>query len=242
MEVYDILLKEINTNLNKADIENNNEQISLYELYERLNKKFELLRSVKAGESVFTNKELFKRKNYKQIHFIENNQCSEIWIYPTSDIFQRMTIAKDRDSDNIYLDTHRDSQKTVINKFVKKYYDEIMKIFAILEEYYDLKSILKKNYEFKYKNYLFKIIILDNGKLDFDIEMIDNHNDKTNMKDIYKRNYYGKKQLLEIIKENKFELAKKVPIYIELLDEPLQEIVFQNAENPKTKGYGCGRL
>lgn len=242
MEIYDMLLKEINKDLNKEDIENGNEQISLYELYERLNKKFELLRSVKASDSIFTSKELFKRKHYKQISFIENNQCTEINIYPTPDIFQRMTIVKDRDSNNIYLDTHRDSQKIVLNKFVKKYYDEIIKIFSILEIYYNLKSKLKENYEFKYKNYLFKMMICDNGRLEFEVDIIDNHNDKTNMKEIYKRNYYGKKQLLEIIKENKFELAKKVPIYIELLHEPLKEIVIKDTQKVKTKGYGSVRL
>lgn len=232
MKIYNQLLQEIKTELSKENIESNENQISLYDLYSLVSDEYQELNNITLNKKILKNKDLIRRPSPKKINFYygENKSSIHVWFKGYSSII----IEKEHGSKNFFVTKYDHPNKKEVNKFLKKYYDEIMSVLFILEKYgselYKFETeITKLNIE--HNNYIFNIEkgyyndIYLNIKLKDDIEH----------KEIYKRQYYEKDTLMKILEDSKYELAKKIKIDVNTLDNSIVEVINKSRENNNKK-------
>jgi len=236
MDAYNKLLNEINIILNEEDVEFNDNQISLYDLYNIVNSHFEDLRDLYSSKILFIHNEPFHIKAYKKYVFTIRKECLELSIYFQEFLTEGFRISKDRESNNIYINKLGAPEKK-INNFMKKHYDEIMSVFQMLEKYEE-----NKNYEmndFSHKNYSFKLFTFYDGDVTLNIFFNDNYNNRNNMKEVFNRQYYGKDKLSDLVQNYKFEMAKKVPVTIDTLPPAIIKMIEKKKQKSKTMRFGC---
>ena len=226
MNSYNEILKQIKDDLMNEYVISDNDVISLYDLYNILNLEFEPLRNVIDNKKILKNKVLFSIKPIKNIYFSVDSKQMNINIKLGYDQFE---IIKKYNNDNLYFSANNDTSKKHINKFVQKHYDEIIYMFSVLEKYSKLILHFKEPIKVFEKSdyYNFYIINKFKGKVDI----------VPNLLNADQLNYYIKEELYEIIEENKYDLAKKIKLNINDLDDVIQKIVneYFDLENKSSK-------
>lgn len=227
MDVYDSELKELDEKLSTQNVISDENVISVYDLYNILNKKFEKLRSVTQSHTIFSSKEIFNHKKYKEVMFGINCDTSQITIFPNMRFDSSFHICKDHNNDEFYLAPHYKTSRKFMNNFIIKYYDEIMYVFSVLEEYSPLVTTPLDSV-FKCGKYSFKIDVDGDGNVN--LKIIDDSKQMNLEEMVEKENH---KLLSE---EVKLEFAKKIVVNIDLLNESLQKIITEHfAEKEKVK-------
>ena len=139
---------------------------------------------------------------------------------------EKFTILKDFNDNDIYFSEDTKPDKN----FVTKYYDDIIYIFDTLEVFAKLTKsdigISKENYNLKpmvfSDGFLTLTIAFDTlGKVTTNISI----NKTEDASQIYKRNWYTRKSLSEIVSENNDEILRKIPININNIDPKYQAII-----------------
>lgn len=230
MSSYNEILDDLKNTLQKEDIESNEEQISLYDLFVIINSKFELLRSVTQNNKLFTGKELFHRKKYIPESIIIKDDVLSIYLYD-SDFDYFFNVHYDINSKSIFFEGSAE-------KFIKKYNEELNDAFSILEIFSKERKLIDEinNYVVKHNYYNFNIDCDNNGVIDLKVNV---SSKKSKVKEVYERNYYNKKALKEMLEESKFEVAKKIMIDVNSLKEPIKTLVYKyfNSSNKPNYGY-----
>ena len=234
MDAYDMIKTSIDNNLSKENIESNESVISVYDLYKILDKKFEKLRSVTQNKSLFTSKELFGIKSYYETHVYRSSSTLSILVLKDKNYFDgnKFYINKDlgSDSDKIYLSGYSRKVEKFVNNFVKKYYDEIVEVFSILEMYHDL--IFQCLYsEHSGSDFKFDIVISFDGQVDLKVSV----NTNVDLGNYVYREFFNKESIDDMLTKSKYELAKKTPIKMNSLKEPFKQIVTEYYEQKKPK-------
>lgn len=242
MNEYQRLESKLISYLSREEIKSTNTIISFYDLYKILESKFKLLRSIELNNTLIdkVNNDYNKNKKNKNNEFIiknldnilatTKNKTSRItFFYGKGSNPHTFTILKDFDDDDIYF-----SNTTSPNKeFIKKYYDDIVSIFKILELYAKLTKgdIGISNDNPNLKPMIFtdgfltiSIIYGTYGQINTDISI----NIKEDQHLIYKREWYTRKKLSDIVSENSDEILKKIPVNISDLNQSCKEILFSS--------------
>lgn len=232
MDAYDMIKMNIDNNLSKESIESNENVISVYELYKILDEKFEKLRSVTLNKKLFTSKELFGIKSYYETRVYRSPSTLSILVLKNKNWDDHFYINKDlgSDSDKIYLTGYNYKVKRFMNNFVKKYYDEIIETFSILEMYHNLiHKVLHSKYSGS--DFNFDICVDFDGKVDLKISV----NTSVDLGDYINRKFFNKESIKEMLNKSKYELGMKTPIKIDSLKEPYKQIVTEYYEEKKPK-------
>ena len=139
---------------------------------------------------------------------------------------ETFTILKDFNDSDIYFseDTKPDKE------FITKYYNDIMYIFDTLETF---AKMTKEDIGITNENNNLKPLIFSDGFLTLTIKYDLTGKVSTNIsinktedvKAIYKRNWYTRKSLSEIVSENSDEILKKIPINIKDLNSKCQSLL-----------------
>ena len=132
MSYYNEILKQLEDYIMEEDVISDNNIVSLYDLYNILNLKFEPLRDATDIKRIFKNKVLFHISPIKNIYFGIDFKQMNINIKLVHDQFE---IIKKYNDDNLSFSANNDNTKKYMNKFVHKHYDEIINIFSVLEKY-----------------------------------------------------------------------------------------------------------
>jgi len=232
MKVYNFLLQEIKNQLSKENVQSDENQISLYDLYNLVNDKYEDLRGITQNKKTFTNKELFRRPSYRSLYFgYDKKKTSiDVWFKDSSSIY----IQKEHGSKEFFVTRFHCPKEKEVNNFLKKYYDEIMQTLFTLEKYgaklYGFKESVNK-FNIEYNNYEFNIFINSRGSVDLKINLKKGIANK----EIYERQYYGTDTLMKILEDSRFELAKKVKIDVNTLEIPLINVIEESRKNNNKK-------
>lgn len=243
MNEYQRLESKLISYLSREEVKRTDNIISFYDLYKLLDKKFEVLRNVQLNNQLIekVNNDNSKKKK-KQEFIIRNldnvlatteNKTSKItFFYGKGYNPETFTILKDFDDDDIYF-----SSTTSPNKeFVTNYYQDIISIFKILESFAKLTKgdigINKENPNLKpmvfTDGFLTISIIYGNyGQVNTDISI----NVKEDHNSIYKREWYTRKKLSDIVSEHNDEILKKIPVNISSLNGLCKEILYTQIIN-----------
>lgn len=241
MASYNEILEELKNTLQKDDVESNEEQISLYDLFNIINSKFELLRSVTQNKKLFTSKQVFHRKKFRPNDIIIKDNILKIEIcfaYYLDYIYFK--VCYDMNSKDIFFEGHESMEKDIVN-FIKKYNEELINIFSILEIFHREEGLREQinKYSLFFKYYVFKIICDKKGIVDLNVHI---SSQEEEIKDIYERKYYDKKDLYEILGESKFELSKKLMIDVNSLETPIKELVYKYMSSSNRPNYGYTKV
>lgn len=235
MKIYNQLLQEIKNDLSKENIESNEYQISLYDLYSLVNDEYKELRSITQNKKAFTNKELFRRPSYDSVQFGYDEEKSWIMLwFRTTLSLKSIWIQKEHGSKEFFITKFDHFSEINSNKFIRKYYNEIMQTLFTLEKYgTELSSFNSSINKFNIENsnYKFSISIGSKGNVDLNIEL----KDEVENKEMYKREYYGKDSLMKILNDSKYELAKKIKIDVNTLDNSIVEQINKSKKNNNKK-------
>ena len=230
MDAYDLIYSDITEVLNKPNIEQDDNVISLFDLYNILNLYFEDLRSIYSNNKLFTHNEPLHIKSYKKVEFFIGKESLQIKIRFDKYGPNYFNIINDIGSENLYIET-KEAKSKKIKTFMKKHYDEIMYVFSILKKYENFD--FNPSYRFEYGNYMFHLYISLSGKIELYIHFKNNFNNVNNIEEVFKRNYYGKENLGELIKNNQLEIAKKISIDINTLDSYIVDVINKNKKNDR---------
>lgn len=249
MNEYQRLEQKLEGYLTRIDVKPNGNIISTYDLYKAISDKFKELRDIQVDNKliekinkdntiVTTKGKIFKETEVVYTKILDNilattkHHTSKItFFYGIGTHPETFTILKDFNDNDIYF-----SKDTIPNKdFVTKYHDDIMYIFATLESFSELLNIdigITENNDLKpiilSDGFLTLTIKYDSsGKVSTDITI----NSKEDKEGIYKRNWYTRKKLSEIVSENNDEILKKIPLNIKDLDIKYQNIINEYQAN-----------
>lgn len=256
MDNYEKLLEEINLFLTKEEVNNENtntEIISLYDLFIIMDKEFEKLRKLSNIDKTYCQKLRTFRKylfgRYDDF-FIRNDCCVDIYadeniskiILKNSDSdmaddFYRISIIKDNNKDELYLDKTMDWHNKQICKFIKKNFDSLLDTLSNIEEYYNLlgKTSNKDKELFSFDGstnlFTYQIIYDKNGNSRLNYYISPKH-------PLYgecKKNYLNKKNIIEYVDENKVNILKRIPISVNELPVRVLNIYNKGKEYQKEK-------
>jgi len=231
MEIYNQLLQEIKNELSKENVESNENQISLYDLYNFVNDKYADLRSINQNKKAFTNKGLFKTPLCTRVDLCYDETKSLIKVTLG---FSGFWIEKEHGSKEFFITKYNCPSQKDIDKFIKKYYDKIMHILFTLEKYgtelYQFEKAIEKFY-IECNNYELNIEKARDGNICLNIKL----KDDIKYKEMYDRQYYGKDPLIKILNDSKFELAKKIKINVKTLNKSIVEEINKSRENDNKK-------
>lgn len=256
MNNYEKLLEEINLFLNKEEVNSKNtniEIISLYDLYIIMDKEFENLRKLSAIDKIYCQKLKSFRKylfgRYDEF-FIKNSYCVDIYADENiskitfknsdseiADDFYKISIIKDKNKDELYLDKKMDWHNKQIYKFIKNNFDSLLDTLYNIEEYYNLlgktSNKNKELFSFEGSNNLFiyKIIYDKNGCICMKYYISQDHP----LYEECKKNYLNKKNIMEYVEENKIDILKRIPISINELPTSILNIYNKGKEYQKEK-------
>ena len=256
MDNYEKLLEEINIFLNKEEINSintNTEIISLYDLYIIMDKEFENLRKLSNIDKTYCQK-LRTFRNYLfgryDDFFIKSSCCVDIYadeniskiIFSNSDSdvaddFYRISIIKDKNKDELYLDKTIDWHNKQICKFIKKNFDSLLDTLSNIEEYYNLLGkTSNKDKEWYYFNgsttlFIYRITYDKNGYIRLNYYISPEHP----LYEECNKNYLNKKNIMEYADENKISILKRIPISINELPINILNIYNKGKECQKEK-------
>lgn len=218
MYSYNEVLVDLKNTLQKDNIECNENQISLYDLFLIINYKFELLRSVTQNDNLFTSKQFLHRKKYVLEIVQVDDQMIKIKINDT-DWNYSFKVCYNKNNDNIFFEGNKEYEK-YIAIFMKKYNEELDYAFSILQMFYVYKSLMEiiNNHIFKCDHYDFNINCMKDGIVDLEVSVSGEE-----------------KEISEIIEKSKFELSKKIMIDVNTLEPIMQTIVYKNLNNSRQK-------
>ena len=244
MTEYQRLETKIEKYLTRVDVKKTTSIVSVYDVYKALEDKFKELREIQLNSKliekinndntvirqtgkIFKDKEVIYTKILDNILATTTKNTSKItFFYGQGKHPEKFTILKDFNDNDIYFSEDTKPDKN----FVTKYYDDILYIFDTLEVFAKLTKsdigISKENYNLKpmvfSDGFLTLTIAFDTlGKVTTNISI--NKTEDTNQ--IYKRNWYTRKSLSEIVSENNDEILKKIPININNIDPKYQAII-----------------
>lgn len=248
MDEYEKMMQELEQYLAREDIEDTNEVISAYSLYEIVDDGFEKLRNIYNDwdfrQQINTDKVQTIKKGFifKKTTSVIQNECERVSTtadYKTAQMHIRfeyynhtIILCKDRNSQEIYFDKYSKIDKD----FISKYYDYIMETFRIAEEYVDLiggpigssrndSSIQPQNFPVSF--FYIALEYTRSGEVSIDI-IVDSEKDPDG---IAKREWYNRKKIIDYISENETELLKKIPIHVEQLVPTTKKIVEAKMNN-----------
>lgn len=245
MNEYQRLETKLISYLSREEVKKTANTISFYDLYKSLEEKFKALKDIQLNNGLINkiNSDNAKNKRKKSQDFIikeldsvlsttENNTSKITFFYGTGYHPETFTILKDFDDDDIYY-----SSTTKPNEeFISHYYEDIISIFNTLEEYAKLTKgdigINKENSNLQpmvfTDGFLTISIIYGNyGQINTDITI----STKEDQNSLYKREWYTRKKLSDIVSENSDEILKKIPINIADLNTSCQEILSSTIVN-----------
>lgn len=256
MDNYEKLLEEINIFLNKEEVNGQNintEIISLFDLYIIMDKEFENLKKLSNIEKTYGEKLKFFRTylfgRYDDF-FIRNDYCVDIYAdenvskitFKNSksnevDNFYKISIIKDKNKNELYLDKKIDWKNKQICRFIKKNFDSLLDTLSNVEEYYNLlgKTSNKENelhsFEGSTNLFIYQIVYDKNGNVSLNFYISPKH-------PLYqecKKNYLNKKNIMEYVEENKIEILKRIPISVNELPITVLNIYNKGKEYQKEK-------
>lgn len=242
MDKYTELLEKVKEYIqddNNPEVENG--QISLFNLYDILDKAFKELYKRKESE------ELLKKINeentvvkkigrfFKKIEIREllveydsvllNYSDLEVGIVFFGTNREQFSIEKDLDSNELYtrFNTLTDNQKDILNR----HYDEILDILISLQEYRDITGIMD-SYRLSSKEQVFsdgfmniKITYDYYGRIKIEITI----EKSIDPEDISSREYARRERIQDVIDSNKLQILKKVVVDENVLEEGCQKIL-----------------
>jgi len=256
MDNYEKLIEEINLLLNKEEINSENtnvEIISLYDLVIIMDKEFEKLRKLSNIDKTYCQKlRTFRTYLFGRYDdfFIKSSCCVDIYadeniskiIFSNSDSenaddFYRISIIKDKNKDELYLDKKTDWKNKQICKFIKKNFDFILDTLFNIEEYYNLlgKTSNKDKDLFSFEGstnlFIYQIIYDKNGSIRLNYYISPEHP----LYEECKKNYLNKKNIMEYVDENKVDILKRIPISVNELPVKILNIYNKGKEYQKEK-------
>ena len=246
MGEYERLISIIEEYIEKEDIVETDEVISAFDLYSILNNRFAKLRSIDNGKlKRKINKEnsaiIKKIRNIRKVKTLLNYECNNVMPIIGDNKLQitfcfansrlRISIGKNIGENDIYYISEYDKDGLLINK----YYDDIMNIFSVLEEYYELFSIDKDNlgYENEFKvpddTFDIKICCLNDGT----VSSLVCFNEFVDKDRISENEYINKPSIRNILWQKSNQLLNKIPVqksslppmFKQILDEREQTFV-----------------
>lgn len=234
MSSYNEVLVDLKNTLQKDNIECNENQISLYDLYDLVNAEYEDLRKINKSQKHLKKEGVFSKNSPSYLRFEYCKNSTSIYIrFNGSLMDSAIFIKKENDSKDFFIERFSISTEKA-NKFIKKNYDKIIQLFSILEKYstelYEFESNINK-YSVKYNNYEFNIYINSFGNVDLNIKL----KDDIDSKDMYNRQYYQKDTLMQILKDSRFELAKKIKIDVNTLDSSIVDVISKSKKSDSKK-------
>lgn len=262
MDEYNRLLSKINEYLEMDDVIFDGEVISAYDLYKCVEDKFLELKKIVENKELIKkiNSEylstfdkilsLFSRslpeldKRCRKSHVeIDDDNCNISFYFGSGMIpYSRcLEIIKERRSGALYFGEFDELDDD--KKFLEKYFEEIMDIFDVLEEFYDLnqkplggfyksKSLRE---EHSFSDDFLKVTLRydDYGRVSIGAE-IEKDQDPN---DIAKREWYGFEKLTDVIDGNLNLILKKVPIAVEDLNYTCKRIIGEKILKDDRKIY-----
>ena len=256
MDNYEKLLEEINLFLKRDEINcknTNDEIVSLYDLYNVMEKEFEKLKKLSTIDKTYCQKlksfrkYLFGRYDY---FFIKNSCCVDIYadeniskiIFSNSDSenaddFYRISIIKDKDKNELYLDKNMDWKNKQICKFIKNNFDLLLDTLSNIEEYFNLLGkTSNKDKEWYHFNcstnlFMYRITYDKNGYISLNYHLSSEHP----LYEECKKNYLNKKNIMEYVEENKINILKRIPISINELPINILNIYNKGKEYIRNK-------
>lgn len=256
MDNYEKLLEEINLFLNKEEVNSintNTEIISLYDLYNVMDKEFENLRKLSNVDKTYCQKlrtfRIYLFGRYDDF-FIKSSYCVDIYadeniskiIFSNSDSenaddFYRISIIKDKNKDELYLDKTVGWHNKQICKFIKNNFDSLLDTLSNIEEYYNLLGKTsnkdKEWYHFNDSNdlFMYRITYDKNGYISLNYHLSSEHP----LYEECKKNYLNKKNIIEYVDENKVNILKRIPISVNELPVKILNIYNKGKEYQKEK-------
>ena len=243
MDEYTRLRNKLEAYLNKPDIELSENEISVYMLRELIKDKLEGLRKIQFDSDlpeeinksytimervgrIFKKKDSLCQRQCTQVTSSCNGTKSKITFrFKVKDSYmgsQYLTICKDMDSDQIYFDLYQADKE-----FVERHYDRISEHFSILEEFSKLYQGgvggSGKSVEQTISDGFFNIEIESDtyGRTTIKTTLT-----KTEDKEeLFTREWFQRKTLKELYKENEDDILKKIPLSIDSLNYTYQTIV-----------------
>ncbi len=246
MTEYQRLETKIEKYLTRVDVKKTTNIVSVYDVYKALEDKFKELReiqlstkliekinkdntSIKISGKLFKDKEIVYTKILDNILATTKKSTSKItFFYGKGKHPEKFTILKDFNDNDIYF-----SEDTTPDKnFISKYYDDITYIFDTLEIF---AKLTKSDIGLGTENCNLKPMIFTDGFLTLTISFDTLGKVTTNIsinktedeKQIYRRNWYTRKSLSEIVSENNEKILKKIPININSIDPKYQDIIYE---------------
>ncbi len=243
MSEYQRLESKLISYLSRDEVKRTDKVISFYDLYKLLDEKFEILRNVQLNNKLIDKINNDNTKKNKNKDFIirnldnvlattENNTSKITFFYGKGYNPETFTILKDFDDNDIYFSSNTSPNKD----FITNYYEDIISIFKTLESYAKLTKgdigINKENPNLKPMVFTdgfltISIIYGTYGQVNTDISI----SGKEDQNSIYKREWYTRKKLSDIVSENSDEILKKIPVNISDLNSSCKEILFSSISN-----------
>lgn len=226
MDSYNKILNQIKNDLKKEDVISNENIINLYDFYNIIYMKLKKLTDITNEEKIFINKGFFNNNFHKRVLFNIDSKKMTIRVVAFDDR-QSFDICKEYNIGKLNFFPQTEQNKKYINKFMKKYYNEIINIFSVIEEYSSILLALPNTLQISDKNgiYGLNLRFCNLGKID--IICFFNNADELN--------YYNKDYIINLIDESKFELAKKIKININELDDVFKNIINEYFVNKSKK-------
>ena len=239
MREYEKLVSKIEEYKKKEDIVESDEVISALDLCNIVNDRFAKLRSIENGEVLRRkinkdNNDLVKfSRKIRKVHTLLNYECDrvvpivgnnglQITFYFANSTFE-ISIGKNIGENEIYYILKNEKDDLLVNR----YYDDIMNIFNILEEYYELFLIsqcgLKYRDELKASYDIFDLEIA--YYIDGDVYCQISLNKDVDKDRISEREYINKPSIRNILGQKSKQLLNKIPIQKSSLPPMLKKIL-----------------
>lgn len=222
MDNYDLLLNEIKTFLAQEEIkeeDTNVEVISLYDLYNIINKELEDLRNITQNSKLDKklkksklNASLSNQKFYSRTNAYREYSSIELVMDDKNNYYRGcFTIYKDKGSDQIRLSAAKNEHNKCFYNIIKKHYDLILEILNKLENYVELLGELTINES----NYVYNLFTVElnfdyNGIVKFKININKDHK----LSAEYNKVWYKRETIPEFLKKHQEDILKRLPISI----------------------------
>lgn len=255
MDNYEKLLKEINLFLQENEVENSEDVISLYELYNVMNKEFIHLKKLDKIDQTFREKlnsfksllfgrrDAFFVKNFYCIDILADEKLSKITFSNSdcedSDAFYKISVIKDKNNRDVYLDKKIDNSNKYIYKFIVKNFEFILDTLCKIEKYYELigKVSNDENHIINFEgdnNFLYYKISYDKTGW---INLYTNVSSKHPLYEEVNKTYLSKQSIHKYLKEKNVDILKRIPININELPIDILNIYEEGKDYIRDKEF-----
>ena len=232
---YEKVTRNIEEFKKRNDVVETDEVISVFDLYNVLIDNFNKLRNIDNGNVLRkkinkdNNAFIKKIRNIARVKTLLNFECDNILLTADENKFEisfyfgdtKVILCKNKGESNIYYSLLSRKDDILVNK----YYNDIMNIFNILEEYHELFMDNKDKLDIEkiYDMFKFSILCFKDGSVLSNISL--NKNDVEE-----KQSIYGV-SIKTIIGLSKYQLLRKIPLQKSDLALLFQKILNEREQN-----------